>query len=136
MRLLLAGLMALLASCASSTATVLESGNQTQLEKRSYQTRYFETGDKEFVLRGMISTLQDLGFVIDSANLMLGSVSGTRFFQNKSYKATGNVRVLGQDRSAVRVNFQFELNPIEDPQHYQNFFAALSKSLFLQANVE
>ena len=135
MRIVMIFVVALLVSCASSTAAV-ETDGQSQLEKRSYQTRYYETADKEFVMRGVISTLQDLGFVIDSSNLMLGAVSGTRFYKNQSYKATGSVRSFGNGRIAVRMNFQFNVKPIEDPQHYQNFFSSLSKSLFLQANVE
>lgn len=122
--------------CATSTAAALDSGSESQLQKRSYQTRYFESGDKEGVLRGVISTLQDLGFVIEQSNLLTGSVSGTRYHQGQVYKATGSVRDAGPGRQSVRMNFQYGVKPVSEPVHYQNFFAALGKSLFLQANAE
>jgi hypothetical protein len=66
-------------SCATTTERVLETGDETQLQKRSYESRIFDTSDKEKVLRATISTLQDLGFVIDRADFTLGTVSGTKY---------------------------------------------------------
>jgi len=34
----------------------------------------------------------------------------------------------------VRANAQFNVSPIEDPKHYQDFFSSLEKSLFLTAH--
>ena len=70
--------LSLLGGCASTNQRILDTGDETQLQKRSYQSRTFETADKEKVLRATISTLQDLGFIIDRADLTLGSVSGTK----------------------------------------------------------
>ena len=68
-----------LSGCVATTKDrVLDTNNQSQLEKRSYQTRAFDTSDKEKVLRATIATLQDLGFVIDKADLTLGTVSATK----------------------------------------------------------
>ncbi|MFA5522585.1 MAG: hypothetical protein WCY98_12885 [Castellaniella sp.] len=110
---------------------VLDSGSESQLQKRSYQTRAFDTVDKEKVLRAVIATLQDLGFVIDRADLTLGSVSATKL-NVYSLRITVSVRQRGE-QSIVRANAQYNVIPVEDPKPYQDFFDGLSKSLFLQA---
>jgi len=123
-----------LSGCANTTnQRVLDIGDETQLQKRSYQSRIFDTADKEKVLRATISTLQDLGFVIDRADLILGSVSGTKL-QGHQIKITVSVRPKGIDRMLVRANAQFNVTPVEDPVQYQNFFTSLEKSLFLSAH--
>ncbi len=124
---------ALLGGCANTNQRVLDIGDETQLQKRSYQSRIFDTADKERVLRATISTLQDLGFVIDRADMLLGSVSGTKL-QGSQIKITVSVRAKGNDRMLVRANAQFNITPVEDPKQYQDFFSSLEKSLFLSAN--
>ena len=91
------------------------------------------SADKERVLRATISTLQDLGFVIDRADMLLGSVSGTKL-QGYQIKITVSVRPKGSDRMLVRANAQFNIAPVEAPEQYQDFFSSLEKSLFLSAN--
>lgn len=81
--------------------------------------------------RAVIATLQDLGFVIDRADLMLGSVSATKLDQF-SLRITVSVRPRGE-QMLVRANAQYHTAPVEDPKPYQDFFNSLSKSLFLQA---
>lgn len=65
-----------LAGCANnSTQSALDVGtNQVQL--RQVQSRAFDTTDKAKTLRTVIAVLQDLGFVIDKADLELGQESG------------------------------------------------------------
>jgi hypothetical protein len=123
----------LLTGCATTTDRVLDTGDETQLQKRSYQSRIFDTSDKEKVLRAAISTLQDLGFVIDRADLTLGMVSGTKL-EGYRIKITVSVRPKGNDRMVVRASAQFNITPIDDPKQYQDFFASLEKSLFLAAH--
>src|SRR5689334_19575778 len=120
-------IMTLVGGCASTNQRVLDVGDETQLQKRSYQSRIFETADKEKVLRAVISTLQDLGFVIDRADLMLGTVSGTKQDRNQ-IRITVSSRSKGTDRMLVRANAQFNVSPIEDPKQYQDFFSSLEKS--------
>jgi hypothetical protein len=129
-------LLAMLGGCASTNQHVLDSDNQTQLQKRSYQSRDFDTSDKERVLRAVISTLQDLGFVIDRADFMLGSVSASKLQGTDAIRITVSVRPKGSDRMNVRANAQFNVEPVEDPKQYQDFFSSLSKSLFLAANAD
>jgi hypothetical protein len=47
---------------------------------------------------------------------------------------TVTVRPRNDEQTLVRANAQYNLKAIEDPQVYQDFFAALSKSLFLAAH--
>jgi hypothetical protein len=136
MKLMLAMMLmaaVLLVGCATTTERVLDAGDETQLQKRSYESRIFDTSDKEKVLRAAISTLQDLGFVIDRADLTLGTVSATKL-AGYQIKITVSVRPKGNDRMLVRANAQFNVEPIDDPKQYQDFFASLEKSLFLAAH--
>jgi hypothetical protein len=115
---------------------VFESSNQLQM--RSYQTRAFDTTDREKTLRAIIATMQDLGFVIDKADATLGSVSGTKLALYE-IRMTATLRPRGTTQLLVRTNAQFKRSPvanavpIEDPAPYRDFFAALAKSMFLEA---
>lgn len=121
----------LLYGCASTYQDILGS-QYSQVETRNYQSRIFDTGDKQLVLRSVISTLQDLGFIIDKADETLGTVTGTSFMYDS--KLTVSVRPSGKAQMLVRINAQANLEEITDPIAYQNFFNALSQSLFLEAH--
>ena len=121
-----------LTGCESMTAHVLDEGDQTQLQKRSYQSRVFDTADKELTMRSVIATLQDLGFIIDKADLTLGTVSATKF-KGYQLKMTVSVRPRGTSQMLVRANAQFNIRPVEDPKPYQDFFVSLGKAMFLTA---
>ncbi len=125
----------LLGGCASTNDRVLDTGDQSQLQKRSYQTRVFDTTDKDKVMRGVISTMQDLSFVIERADLMLGTVSGTKYDKQLAIRMTVSVRPKGTTQMSVRANGQLNVQPIEDPKAYQDFFSSLEKSLFLTAQL-
>lgn len=120
-----------LAGCQNdSRQQVLASGSQVEL--RGFQTRAFETADREKTLRTIIATLQDLSFVVDKADATLGTVSGTKL--NKYVvRMTVTIRPRGETQTLVRANAQYNITPIEDPQPYQQFFAALEKAMFLTA---
>lgn len=121
-----------LTGCENVTARVLDEGDQTQLQKRSYQSRVFDTTDKELTMRSVIATLQDLGFIIDKADLILGTVSATKF-KGYQLKMTVSVRPRGTTQMLVRANAQFGIRPVEDPKPYQDFFVSLGKAMFLTA---
>ena len=67
--------------------------------------------DKEKTLRTIIVTLQDLNFVIDNADLTLGTVTGTKV-QQWMLKMTVSVRPRGRTQLLVRANAQFNLTTV------------------------
>ncbi len=96
------------------------------------QSRVFDYTDRNRMLRTIIATLQDLGFVIDDADENLGTVSGTKR-SGYSLRMTVSIRPKGNTQLIVRSNAQFNLQTVDDPEPYQQFFSALSKALFLEA---
>jgi hypothetical protein len=122
---------AALAGCAPSTEAVLET-SQSAVALRSFQQRAFDTTDMEKTLRTVIATLQDLSFVVDKADLDLGTVSATKL-SGYQVRITVTVRPRGNTQLLVRANAQYMDKAIEDPKPYQDFFVALEKSMFLTA---
>ena len=136
MRRLLHGLILLsvLQGCAQVHEQVLDtSETQTQLQMRQVQSRTFETNDKERTMRAVIATLQDLGFVIDKADLTLGTVSATKL-DGYAMRMTVSVRPKGEGRMIVRANGQMNTPPVTAPEPYQSFFRALERSMFLSVH--
>lgn len=122
----------LILGCQSTQQRLLDS-DESQVQLRSIQTRVFDTTDKEKTLRTIISTLQDLGFVVDKADAILGSVSGTKL-NRYALRITVTVRPRGESQLLVRANVQYELKPVTDPAPYQDFFTSLEKAMFLTAH--
>ena len=121
-----------LVGCASTQERLLDS-DSSQVQLRSIQTRAFDTADKEKTLRTVISTLQDLGFVIDKADATLGTVSATKL-KGYALRMTITVRPRGETQLLVRANAQYNITPVTDPEPYQQFFSALEKAMFLTAH--
>lgn len=120
--------------CATTSQKQLLVAEESQVKLRSIQTRAFDISDKQKLLRTIIATLQDLDFVIDRADLTLGSVTGSKFTANTLLKMTVTVRPRGQNQLLVRANAQFGIKAIEDPEPYQDFFNALQEAIFLTAH--
>jgi len=124
----------LLSACLAQT----DSRNQvlatdrSQVALRSIQTRAFDISDKHITLRSVIATLQDLGFVIEEADDVLGSVSATKL-DGYDLRITVTVRPRNTRQMLVRANAQYNDMAVEDPLAYQQFFAALERSMFLTA---
>lgn len=119
-------------SCAPSTQQVLATG-ESDVKLRAMQSRAFDTTDKTKMMRTIIATLQDLGFIIDKADSTLGTVSATKL-DRYNLRVTTTVRPRGETQLVVRANAQYNITPVEDPVPYQNFFNALSKAIFLTAH--
>jgi hypothetical protein len=125
----------IISGCATSHSRILDS-DESALKLRSIQSRVFDTNDQEKTLRTIISTMQDLSFVINKADLELGTISGTKL---EGYKLTLNVtaKPKGSSQMTVRANATLGINPIKEPEPYQDFFKALDKAMFLSGqNIE
>jgi hypothetical protein len=130
---LLLALAASLAACQSDSRQQVLATSQSAVQLRSFQSRAFDTTDQTKTLRTVIATLQDLGFVIDKADAMLGTVSATKL-NGYALKMTVSVRQRGTTQLLVRANAQYNTTAVEDPQPYQQFFEALQKAMFLTAH--
>ncbi|MFC1674601.1 hypothetical protein ACFL1K_01710 [Candidatus Omnitrophota bacterium] len=122
-----------LSGCATPAIRAFEM-TESQVKLRSIQTRAFDTSDKKKMMQTVISAMQDLDFVIDKADLMLGSVSGSKFLGYAVVTMTVIVRPRGEKQLLVRANAQHGIKSVEDPLTYQDFFTVLEKALFLTAH--
>ncbi len=123
----------LISGCAITPEEHILDLSQDQLKLRSIQTRSFETNNKEKMMRSIMATLQDLEFVITKADYDLGIVTATKFANNQVLKMTVIVRDKDKGQLLVRANAQYGIKAISSPEPYQDFFDALSKSVFLTA---
>lgn len=110
-----------------------EAPQKTQLEKRQFQTREYDSTDKAMIMKAMLNVLQDEGFIVNNANPLLGFISGSKEFDinDKSIniqkefgttkrslnwsgvrvavvEATANVTEYGKEIK-VRINFKRKL---------------------------
>ena len=127
------GVVLLLAGCQTDSRQQILATTKSQVELRSFQTRAFDTTDKEKTLRTVMATLQDLSFVLDKADAVLGTVSGTKL-DGYQLRITVTVRPRGETQMLVRANAQYNITAVEDPEPYQQFFAALGRAMFLTAH--
>ena len=125
------GVLGLLCGCSTSETKLLET-EKAQVELRQIQTRAFDTTDREKTLRTVMATLQDLSFVIDKADATIGMVTATKLDQY-ALRMTVTVRPHGEKQLLVRASAQFNQKAVVEPRPYQQFFSALSKAMFLEA---
>jgi hypothetical protein len=119
-----------LAACSPNGRQQILGVSQSAVQLRSYQTRAYETTDSLKTLRTVIATLQDLGFAIDKADATLGTITATKL-DGYRLRMTVTVRARNGSHLLVRANAQYEDIAVETPEPYQQFFAALQKSMFL-----
>jgi hypothetical protein len=132
--LILAGVLLVQGCAAPQPSLDLLAPTDAQTKLRSFQTRTFDVADRRVAMRGVIAALQDLGFIIERANEPLGLVTAARFAEPDNLSVveiTVTVRLQSNSRMMVRANAIFNHTPISDPKVYQNFFATLDRSLFI-----
>ena len=117
-------------ACTTMNQHALDSGT-SQVAVRNYQSRSFETIDVDNVMNNIVATMQDLGFVIERADIDIGTISGFSFTNQTTITVSVRLRA---NSVIVRANAEKGRKAIKEPQAYQNFFNALSQSLFLTAN--
>ncbi|MFZ3039213.1 MAG: hypothetical protein WA115_05445 [Polynucleobacter sp.] len=128
---------------------------KTALELQSFQAKEFETS-KKIAFASTLSVLQDHGYIIGSANLDTGLISGksptnssNKFFYREmsDVKATAFVEEITPGRTKVRLNFVNSTSrsggygqrddqdyPIEDPAIYQEIFSKIQQGIFVRKN--
>ncbi len=125
-------------ACAAPTPQAdLLAPTEEQLKLRNFQTRSFDVRDRSEVIRAVIAALQDLGFIIERANEPLGLVTAARFAEPRYFDVVGvtvTVRPQPEGAMLVRANAIYNNEPVTDPKVYQNFFATLERSLFIERN--
>lgn len=110
---------------------------EEQARLRSLQTRTFEVSSRNQAIRGVIASLQDLGFIIERANEGMGLVTAARFAEPRYsdvVAVTVTVRPQEGGKMLIRANAIFNNKPITEPKVYQNFFASLEGSMFRGRN--
>lgn len=122
----------LLVACQATEKELLKPPEE-QAALRAMQSRVYDTPDEQEMLRAAIATMQDLGFVIDDANSSMGIVSATRL-QGRQARLMVTIRKQSENRLVVRASIQVGITTVTDPEVYQQFFASLSKGIFLTAH--
>jgi hypothetical protein len=132
-KLLIALIGITLAGCVTDSKKELFTSTASEVQLRGFQSRAFETVDREKTLRTVIATLQDLGFVIGKADSTVGLVTAQKFANQNSAEITVTVQSRGTKLTIVRANVQQHLKAVETPEIYQDFFNSLQKAMFLTA---
>ena len=125
--------VSLLTSCqVPQLREIIFEDKMTQLQIRSIRSRTFDMTNRIKAMRVVITTLQDLDFVINQADSRLGIITATKF---KTYDL--QITVMVDDRSSgrilVRVQLFAGMNPLVEAV-YQEFFTSLEKNFFLTAH--
>lgn len=128
---------------------------KTALELQAFQSKEFNT-NKKTAFASTLSVLQDHGYVIGSASLDTGLISGksptkseNKFFylESSDVKVTAFVEEIATGRTKIRLNFVNSSSrsrpngqrderdqPIEDPAIYQEIFTKIQQSIFVRKN--
>ncbi len=136
--------------------------NKTSLEIQAYQSRSFEV-DKKTAFNSAMSVFQDLGYIVNSANLDTGFITAesptkgakgneaflsflagmrvegrtavTAFIEELSSKSA-KIRLNFVERKKFSGDYGQQANrddPIQDPKIYQSAFEKISDAIFIRS---
>jgi len=131
---------------------------KTSVELQAIQAKDYET-TKEIAFASTMSTFQDLGYKVASADLATGFISAEGPTNEKfvifvgqvmeTLKATAFVESMGKGKAKIRLNFVNEMKsssgygmeggndvPVEEPKFYQDAFAKITKGIYLRENLQ
>lgn len=150
----------LLAACAMDQTS---SAPRTSLEIQAFQSKQFEV-DKKTAFNSTMSVFQDLGYVVNSASLETGFISGESplkganglkaFLENISSMrsegktaATAFIEEIGPHATKIRLNFvqrdkllmdrgqqANREHPVMDPQVYETAFNKIGDAIFIRTS--
>lgn len=139
--------VALFGGCRNLHEDVMGESLSSQVKIRNIQSREYETTDKRAVMHAVLATMQDLGFVIEQADERLGTVTGTSYldgviklsvsvrqkqdFSAKDEQSKAPARVIVRANARALDGWN-RMQTLLEPRAYQNFFNALSQTLFLE----
>lgn len=156
--LIVASALALGSLSACGTTHKVNEPTLSPMALQELQTREFET-TKPTAFAAVLTVLQDAGYIIDSADLDSGFITGSSpTDSNTTYnlfwgfgkkramtKVTAFVEQISEAYSKVRLNFvaieeksqgygvgSREDTPLEDAQIYTNVFEEISKAIFVR----
>jgi hypothetical protein len=97
---------------------------QTQLERRQYQQRDFDTNDVKLVMKAVLNTLQDDGFTVRNAVVDLGLISAVKEIMLSDRSRVGQVRSPGEHWADIFVaaitRGRSQPTTTQQPDRYRN----------------
>lgn len=127
----------------------------TGLEQQAFQRREFDA-KKEIAFASLVSVLQDYGYIIESADLTTGLITGGSPTKNVVFfgshmsntRVSAFVEAFGDTRSAIRMNFvevkesssgygmkAKKDTPVLDAAIYDEIFEKISEAIFIRQNI-
>lgn len=125
----------LVAGCQAAPQQAPLLSKKPAVELRTMQSRVFDSGDKNRILREVIGTLQDLGYSLDKVAASAGTVTATKLAVlqlSASVYPHGRTQTVVRADALVKINDRF--HQVDDPTFYQSdFFAPLQQAMLLTA---
>jgi len=115
------------------------------LDSRQIQARRYDTRDEPGLMTATLGVLQDLGYTVNETSAGAGMINASKERQGTRIRVSVVVRPTTDRVSMIaRVSFQaltvsiFDQQPqvqtINDPAIYRQFFERLAQSVFLEAH--
>jgi len=99
-----------------------------QIQVQEMQTRIYATNDRKELMRGVVAAMQDLNFIISSADAQQGVVTAKKYGPYP-IDMTVTIQPVSNRQILVHSIAQYKLTTIEDPALYTQFFSSLQTFL-------